>query len=153
MVVSALVSVLLPFLCALGTISVHDGDTFRGKDCVNRRLWGGDVVELDQTCDGEPCGLWARGALVEILSKGEVICDDRGESHGRVVSRCFVNGVDVTRQMVRLGWGIDVPRYSDGEYADEEREAKRARRGMWAFSDVMTPFKWRASHGTGYKRW
>ena len=140
------VSVLILAAVCFGP-SVHDGDTWRDATCTKRRLWGADVVELDQTCDGEPCGLWARGALAEILAKGEVVCEDRGASYDRVVSRCFVNGMDVSRQMVRLGWAVDVLQFSGGEYADTELEARRAKRGMWGYKEVVTPWAWRTTHG------
>jgi endonuclease YncB( thermonuclease family) len=143
------VSVMLLFCAALG-VSAHDGDTFRTSDCIKRRLWGVDAVELDQTCDNEGCGIYAREALRNIIEGGELVCDDRGASYDRVVSRCTVNGVDVGRQMVRLGWAIDVPRYSGGEYADEESEARSAGRGTHAYKHVVSPEQWRRSHGKRY---
>jgi len=137
------VSVVM-LLCSVLGVSVHDGDTFRTSDCVKHRLWGVDAVELDQTCDDEGCGIYAREALRNILAAGEVSCDERGQSYDRIVSRCTVNGGDVGRQMVRLGWAIDVPRYSGGEYADEEAEARSAGRGMWAAKTPVNPSAWRA---------
>jgi len=146
--VTKLVSVLL--LCMVLGDPIHDGDTFRTSDCIWHRLWGVDAVELDQTCDGEGCGIYAREALRNILSGGELACDDRGASYDRIVSRCTVNGVDVGRQMVRLGWAIDVPRYSGGEYADEETEARAAGRGIHSYKRVVSPAEWRRTHGKRY---
>lgn len=143
------VSVLL--LCAgICLNSVHDGDTWKDQSCTWHRLWGVDAVELDQTCDGEGCGILAREALRNILTAGEVLCDQRHMSHERVVGRCTVNGIDVGRQMVRLGWAIDVPRYSGGEYASEEAEARAAGRGMHAYKHVVSPEQWRRTHEKRY---
>lgn len=128
-------------------MSVHDGDTFRDQMCVKHRLWGVDAVELDQTCDDEGCGILAREALRNILAGGELRCEERGHSYDRVVSQCWVGDVDVGRQMVKLGWAIDEPKYSGGAYAWEEREARKAKRGIWSYTRVVSPSKWRQSHG------
>jgi len=144
------VSVLMLIAGCFGA-SVHDGDTFRTADCVSHRIWGIDAVELDQTCGDRPCGLQARGALAELVDGHTVVCDVRGRSYKRVVSQCFVGKVDIGRQMVRLGWAFDVPQFSGGEYAEEEREARRAKRGAWAYSSVTPPFIWRNEHGRRHK--
>lgn len=142
----SLVSVLLLAFGCLGP-SVHDGDTWRDHECVSHRLWGIDAVELDQTCGDKPCGILARGALSDIVLNHTVVCDNRGRSYDRVVSQCFVGRTDVGRQMVRLGWAFDVFQFSHGEYAEEERAARAAKRGAWAYGSVTPPFIWRAEHG------
>lgn len=140
------VSVLLQLGVVCFGMSVHDGDTFRDETCTKHRLWGVDAVELDQTCDGEGCGILAREALRHALANGALRCSRRGTSYDRVVSQCWAGDVDVGRMMVRLGWAIDVPQYSGGTYAAEEREARKAKRGMWAYGSVMTPQQWRQTH-------
>jgi endonuclease YncB( thermonuclease family) len=142
------VSVLLLAVGCLGA-SVHDGDTFRTADCVSHRLWGVDAVELDQICDGAPCGILAREALRDIIQNHTVVCDERGHSYDRVVSRCFVGNMDVSRRMVQLGWAVDVPEFSVGEYAGEERAARRAKRGIWAYKEFINPWAWRLRHNHG----
>ena len=57
--------------CGGGSLSVHDGDTFR-RDGRAYRLWGVDAPELDQ-----PWGIAAREVLRQLdypqLSREEVI--------------------------------------------------------------------------------
>ena len=96
------------------------------------------------------CLLFAGIALLLSTQRQELSCDERGQSYDRIVSRCTVNGVDVGRQMVRLGWAIDVPRYSGGEYADEEAEARSAQRGIHSYKRVVSPQEWRRTHGKRY---
>jgi endonuclease YncB( thermonuclease family) len=47
--------------------------------------------------------------------------------------------------MVRSGWAVDFRRYSKGAYADEEAQARAARRGLWA-GEFEVPAQWRKTH-------
>ncbi len=147
-----LVSLFALFLCGqvpAGEASVTDGDGLRiGSERI--RLWGIDAPELGQACTRSrtayPCGIEARDALEHLLSAGGLSCERLYQDrYGRTVARCAVAGADLGAAMVRLGWAVDFERYSKGAYADEEVQARAARRGLWA-GEFEVPAQWRKRH-------
>lgn len=139
-------------LSAAHAADVTDGDGLHQAG-ERVRLWGIDAPELDQECKRNGmayrCGEQARDALVALVAAGDVRCEpvDR-DRYGRTVARCSVNGLDLGAEMVRLGWAVDYRRYSRGIYAGMEREARAAKRGLWA-GEFVTPSQWRRGHGHG----
>lgn len=142
-------------LCALvraahAGAEVVDGDGLHlGSERI--RLWGIDAPELDQKCKrggaSYPCGQQARAALAALVAAGEVRCERvNHDRYGRTVARCSVEGRDLGAEMVRLGWAVDFPRYSEGFYREQERDARKARRGVWADGEFMPPVTWRRQH-------
>lgn len=142
-------------------VSVHDGDTLT-IDHQQWRLWGIDAPELGQVCtldgcssDGldcqaasqRACGVQARDALRALVANAAVRCEGRGRSYGRRVGRCYAGLVDIGAEMVRSGLALDFPQYSRGAYAVAEREARNARRGIWAGSFSL-PWIWRQERNT-----
>jgi len=106
---------------------VADGDTFV-MDGVRVRIWGIDAPELNETH-----GRASKAALERLIAGRRPICRKVDQDrYGRTVARCTVGGRDLGRQLVREGWARDYGRYSGGVYADAERQARAARRGMWA---------------------
>lgn len=131
--------------------AVHDGDTLTLHGTVIR-LWGADAPELAQTCSGIPAGIKSRDALAALVLRG-VRCERAGPpSYGRTVARCTVpdhigdvtNMIDVGAALVRAGMAWDTS-YSGGAYADAEREAREAGRGVWGWGCVRAEV-WRAEH-------
>lgn len=125
---------------------VVDGDGLRVGGAVIR-LWGIDAPELDQTCEAEgretPCGEDARFLLGALVQAGELRCETKDtDRYGRTVARCFAGGHDLGGEMVRQGYALDFRRYSGGFYAEQEKEAKAAQRGLWA-GDFTPPWEWR----------
>ena len=126
---------------------VIDGDTIvvAGERV---RLHGIDAPKLDQTFwwrgQETACGTMSLAAL-EALTAGvrvrcEVIERDR---HGRLVAKVFSpNGVDIGRRLVLAGWAVASRQYST-DYVDAEKEARKARRGMWR-GTFVNPWMWRA---------
>ena len=92
-------------------------------------------------CD-YPCGRAATRALAA-LTGARVSCTllthDRYE---RDVATCMANGRDLGDAMVRAGHALDYARHSGGRYAEAEREARAARRGIWA-GTFEEPEAWR----------
>jgi len=123
--------------------TTHDGDTLTLRGTVIR-LWGADAPELAQTCGGIPAGEIARDALAALVLRG-VLCERAGPpSYGRTVARCTAGGADVGEALVRAGMAWDTP-YSDGAYADAEREAREAGRGVWGWRCERAEI-WRDAH-------
>ncbi len=69
-----------------------------------------------------------------------------------MLARLEIDGQDVNRQMVADGLAWHFTRYSDdATLAEAEREARGARRGLWADPEAVPPWEWRATE-KGRKR-
>jgi endonuclease YncB( thermonuclease family) len=135
-----------------GRARVLDGDSLilAGEDI---RLFGIDAPESRQLCrDGAgrpyPCGRLATRALAAATVGRTVACTrlERDRYH-RQVALCTADGRDLGEIMVRLGLAVELAEYSHGRYAAAEREARAARRGLWA-GTFEPPAAWR--HGRGW---
>lgn len=130
-----------------GRARVVDGDSlFVGTVAV--RLYGIDAVEHRQTCNREgrvwDCGAAATRALRDATAGREVVCRPRDrDRYGRTVAVCHAGGADLAAAMVRGGHAIAL-----GAYEADEREARNARRGIWA-SRFDRPGDWRARQPRG----
>ena len=58
------------------------------------------------------------------------------DRYGRQVSVCRDGDREINREMVRLGWAVAYRRHALG-YVSVEREAKAAKRGIWAWTFDM----------------
>lgn len=121
-----------------GRASVIDGDTIEIQG-HRVRLNGIDAPESWQACQdakGKPyrCGNEAAFALADFLNASQpttclAVSKDR---YKRTVADCFrADHEPVNGWLVSQGWAVDWPRYSRGEYAGEQDEARRAKRGIW----------------------
>ena len=122
----------------IGRASVIDGDTIEISG-EGIRLHGIDAPESWQICkdaNNKPyrCGKIAADALDRFLAKSRpTICEARGrDRYRRVVADCSrSDGVLVNAWLVEQGYAVDWVRYSRGEYAEEQRSAQKAKRGIW----------------------
>lgn len=125
-----------------------DGDSlYVGNDEV--RLKGIDAPEGRQTCvkDGNTwdCGNAARDALRGLIGRDIVQCrTDKRDKHGRVLGYCSAGGRDLNAGMVAAGFAV-----AFGGYEREQRDAKSAKRGLWAAEDFENPQAWRHERGIG----
>lgn len=133
-----------------GRAKIIDGDSLEllGERI---RLFGIDAPESRQTCrdargESYACGREAARALSALIAGRAVICTpvdhDRYE---RDVALCTVNGRDLGDAMVRAGHAVEYTRHSGGRYAAAEREARAAKRGIWA-GQFDEPETWRRAH-------
>jgi endonuclease YncB( thermonuclease family) len=122
----------------------EDSIAVQGK---RMRLFGIDAPGLDQTCKrgGKTwaCGRDAARALNQLVTGNTVRCRVIVEDKLRrlTVGDCTLGGESLSRWMVRNGWAVMNPRQTDA-YADDEADAKEARRGIWA-SEFEMPWDWR----------
>ncbi len=134
----------------IGRATVIDGDTIEIQG-ERVRLNGIDAPESAQLChDGQQrpyrCGTIASQALDKFLAASrptrcEFVERDR---YGLFIGNCFrTDGASVAAALVRSGWALDWPRYSKGEYADEQEAARADRLGLWS-GEFMPPWEWRA---------
>lgn len=114
-----------------GAAHAIDGDSIvvNGEEM---RIKGMDAPEYRQTCQeaGQevPCGKRATAAMKRWLERGPVLCyGAERDRYNRRLVLCRVKGTDIGRDMVLQGLAVDY-----GLYPEEEKEAARAYRGMWA---------------------
>jgi endonuclease YncB( thermonuclease family) len=137
----------------IGQASVIDGDTIEIHG-TRIRIFGIDAPESDQLCRNEEselyrCGQKASNALFDFIARRPIECVevDR-DRYQRAVAVCTVGGTDIADWLVRSGLALDWPRYSKGDYADAQAEAKREQRGMWGGS-FKEPWNYRACRRSG----
>ncbi len=117
-----------------GTASVVDGDTIEihGKRI---RLNGFDTPERGSLCGSVNVYQKAALALSDFIGSKTVTCDVLGEDqYARSIGQCRSGDDSLAEHMVANGWGRDWPRYSKGEYADEEKAARSAGAGIWGLN-------------------
>jgi micrococcal nuclease len=97
---------------------VRDGDTIElGEMAI--RLQGLAAPEWN-----EPGGTESRKAMIELAHGRTVRCElDGTRTYDRCVGVCYLDGADISEIMVRRGVARDCPRFSQGRYAEAERQA------------------------------
>jgi len=127
-------------------VSVHDGDTVMCIDDDKAqhkvRLFGIDAPEI-----GQAFGTKSRDKLAEIVKGRTVEVEAHGEDrYGRTLARLEAAGKDVNREMVKAGLAWHYARYSDDStLASAQRDARSAKRGLWADKKPVPPWEWRAT--------
>ena len=106
------------------------------------RLIGIDAPELDQTCRAHRRRRRLRKTGTRTFAgncraRANPLFGPGFDRYGRLLGRCSAGGIDLNATMVRDGWAVDY-----GGYAAEERQARQAGRGIWAY-DFDTPSDWR----------
>ena len=129
-----------------GPARIADADTvYVGETRI--RLSGVDAPESDQICldqGGRPwgCGVEARKRLEDFSRNRPWSCRLTDvDRYGRHIAVCSVDGEDVSRWLVRNGWGLAFRRYST-TYVDDEDEARVHKRGLWGGA-FIAPWDWR----------
>ncbi len=112
---------------------VHDGDTLdvmvSGKR-LRLRLAG-----IDAPRAGQAYSLRSRQSLIALCG-GEVAAIDPGgkDRSGLMLAQVNCNGIDASGEQVRLGMArvSERPGHAESTLRTLEREARAARRGLWA---------------------
>jgi len=134
---------------ARGGAEVVDAETIR-VDGRLFRLAGIDAPETGQACGLKnrlyDCGMVARTALQDLTAASTVVCRTldvpNAAAEGVETARCFSDGCDLSEGMVYTGWAVAVEGHGD-RYLELERDAARAKRGLWRGSFVQ-PADWRS---------
>lgn len=75
----------------------------------------------------------ARERLIALIGGRSVDCRQKDrDGYGRMVAQCKVAGHNLGEAMIREGWAVEYRQFSRGAYAAAEREARSAKRGLWA---------------------
>ncbi len=132
---------------------VTDGDSLvlkpdrPGAKPIKLRLLGLDAPEICQ--DG---GVEARDALARrVAGKRVIVVGAVTDAYRRRLVTILLDGEDIGAWMVREGhaWSMRF-RGRPGRYDAEEREARAARRGVFAAPDPLPPRTFRDMHGSCY---
>jgi endonuclease YncB( thermonuclease family) len=124
-------------------IGITDGDTLTvlsGTTSTKIRLSSVDAPERHQAY-----GSQSREALARKVFQKNVVIEWRSlDRYGRTLGQIFVDGRWINKDMVQDGWAWHYRRYSKSEVLEEaEREAREAKRGLWADSDPVPPWDFR----------
>jgi micrococcal nuclease len=126
-------------------VSIADGDTFTGltagKERIRIRLEGIDCPERGQAFSKN-----ATEALSELVFDQTVRLEESSKDrYGRTIAKVYLSdGRCVNEEMIRLGMAWHFKRYSDdARWAKLEKEARKARRGLWADKSPTPPWEWR----------
>ena len=108
------------------------------------------LAEIDAPEKDQAYGSTSRSSLAEmVLHKQIQVHTVAIDKYGRTVAQLEVNGLSVNEEMVRRGMAWEYSHYhSDRRYISLEKEARQARRGLWAQSDPVPPWLWRLRHVT-----
>ncbi len=134
-------------------VRVADGDTLDVLDDARRtqrvRLLGIDAPE-----GGQPYGKVARQVFRDrvIQRRVKVLVQTR-DRYGRLVGKVLLGGTDLNLELVKEGLAWHYIHYAkdqfpgDAEvYAQAERQARAAQRGLWNQRDPVAPWEWRQEH-------
>ena len=125
-------------------VRIADGDTVTilvGDHQVRIRLFGIDAPERGQDYSRK-----SKEALADLVFGKEVrvIVRDK-DRYGRTVGDIYVGDTFVNEKMVKDGWAWNYARYSKSKhYAELEREAREAKKGLWAGMNPVPPWEYRA---------
>lgn len=134
-----------PTVLAGKVVAVSDGDTLRVLDASGKqhvvRLQGIDAPETKQAF-----GTKARERLAKLtMSKAVEVKVHGRDKYGRTLGTVQIKGEDVNRRMVADGMAWHYARFDKSpELAAAQRDAKAAKRGLWAEGNAVPPWEWRA---------
>ena len=125
-------------------VGVIDGDTIDVLDSSKRqhrvRFDGIDAPER-----GQPFANRAKSTLSDLVFGKTVRIDTEGpDKYDRTIGRVYVDGRDVGLAMLEAGMAWHYTKYDQSKkYADGEKAAKDAGRGLWADPRRVPPWEWR----------
>lgn len=134
-----------------GYPSIGDGDTITIEG-QRIRLLGIDSCERGQTAKFDDreidCYQTAKDFLSELIDSKRVICRySEEDQYGRLLAVCSAEDTELNRAMIKSGQAIVYRLRGQATYPElipTEREAQRARRGLWG-SDFQDPSEFRRS--------
>ncbi|MEZ5941402.1 MAG: thermonuclease family protein [Planctomycetaceae bacterium] len=125
-------------------VGVTDGDTITvlvNNQSVKVRLEGIDAPE-----SGQSFGSKSKLALSALVFAKQVTVKKTGEDkYGRTLGVVSVGNVDANAKMIQDGWAWHYKEYNDEDrLAKLELEARAAKRGLWAETNALAPWSYRA---------
>ena len=130
-------------------MSIQDGDTL--TVLVDRREVRVRLTDIDAPELKQPFGTRSRQSLSEMCFGKVATLDLRGrDRYQRSLAQVTCDGRDANAEQVRRGYAWTFVRYApqDSPLFALEREAKAARRGLWADPAPVAPWQWRNGRQT-----
>jgi len=127
-------------------VKVYDGDTIEvmagGPTSLRVRLHAIDSPEK-----GQPFSNAARKRTRELVEGKRVRVEVRDrDRYDRLVARIYIDDRDLSKQLISEGLAWHYTRYSSElALGKAQREARKARRGLWQDSDPVPPWEFRRS--------
>ena len=126
-------------------VGIVDGDTLDAIiDGKQQRV---RVAQIDAPERGQPYGKASKQALSDLAYGKECTITPVGDEvdrYGRVIGQITCQGIDVNRQMIRLGFAWAFRKYlTDQSLIEEEAQARKSKIGLWADSSPVAPWEWR----------
>lgn len=120
-------------------ISSPNGDETLAKK-YRIRLKGIDAPE-----SAMPYGKESKEELVKLVEGKRLKVNIYGsDQYGRFVGDVYFNNIFIQEKMLKKGFAWHYPAYDQRpEFAAWEKEARNARRGLWATSNPEKPWEWR----------
>jgi endonuclease YncB( thermonuclease family) len=147
---AAIIAVMLAVPVHAGTIQgtvthVTDGDTLwvkpsSGGEALDVRIQG---IDAPESC--QDYGHAAQQALSRhVLHKSVTLTTKARDKYGRVIAKVSLGNQDVGAWMVKSGhaWSYHFHK-SRGPYANEEKAARQAGRGLWGYPNAIEPREFR----------
>lgn len=124
-------------------VKIVDGDTIHvlsSKGTYKIRLSGIDAPEK-----GQAYGKRAKEYLGQLVQGRQVIAIvESKDRYGRFVAKINCNSQDVCAQMLQAGYVWHYKQYDGNKYYDElQKEARKAKRGLWADKKPLAPWDYR----------
>ena len=131
-------------------VKVVDGDTlhiYGDKGTYKIRLSGIDAPE-----SGQAFGKRAKEHLEYLVAGKQVIAIvESKDRYGRYVASVKVQSKDVCAEMLTAGYAWHYKQYDNNKYYDElQREAKKAKRGLWVDKKPQAPWDYRKEQRAGH---
>ena len=126
-------------------IRIVDGDTIH-IDKIKYRLHGIDAPEMKQLCKinekSYKCGVKSKEFLVSLIGNKQVRCVNKDvDRYKRIIAECFVNNINLNKELVKGGWALAYTDYSE-DYVIDEQFARENNLGIWK-GTFIEPKKWR----------
>lgn len=134
-------------------VKVYDGDTIEvmagGLTSLRVRLHAIDSPE-----NGQPFSNVARKRTRELVEGKRVRVEVRDrDQYDRLVARIYIDDRDLSQQLISEGLAWHYTRYSSElALGRAQREARKARRGLWQDPDPEPPWEFRRRHREGVRR-
>jgi micrococcal nuclease len=142
----ALTLVLLGETFTGNCVGVHDGDTIsvmKAGRAVKIRLEGIDCPEMGQDF-GTRVKTFTSGM---VFGKGVQVKEYNLDKYGRMVARVYVQGRDVSLELVKAGLAWHFKKYSsDPILAEAEEQARGLKKGLWSMPNPVPPGEYRRLH-------
>jgi micrococcal nuclease len=124
-------------------IGISDGDSIKilvNKKQVTVRLEGIDAPEEKQSFGNK-----SKQALSDMIFGREVtITDTSSDRYGRTLGTVMLGSTNINAKMIEDGWAWHYKEYNkDKRLAALEKEAKAAKRGLWADTNPLPPWEFR----------